>query len=69
MPNFIVNFEGRYYNSLRTHKLIDYSKDEAIRRAKMIGDVHDADSFYIEYMGSGKTVGYWEKRGSRWYKE
>ena len=69
MPDFIVSYEGHYLNSPRTHRFFDYTKDEAIKLAKKRGDENRARSIYIVYMHSGKTVGYWEKKGSRWYKE
>lgn len=68
MPDFLVSFEGQYIYSPSTHRFFDYSKDEAIRLAKRIGDEKKYRTIYITYMHSGKTVGFWEKRGSRWYK-
>lgn len=69
MPNFEASFEGHYYNSRTTHRFFDYTKDEAIKLAKRRADEQGYRSIYLTYMGSGKTVGYWEKKGSRWYKE
>ena len=69
MPNFVASYEDHYYNSSRTHRFFDYSKEEAIRLAKQRADEVGARTLYLAYMESGKTVGYWEKRGSRWYKE
>lgn len=69
MPDFIASYEGHYHNSPSSHRFFDYSKDEVIRMAKEIGDKKNARTLYIAYMHSGKTVGYWEKKGSRWYKE
>lgn len=68
MPNFLVSFERHYTNSHTINRFFDYSKDEAIRLAKKTADEGRYTLIYIEYMGSGKTVGYWEKKGSRWYK-
>lgn len=68
MPNFVARFEGRYYYGNRTVRFFDYSKDQAIRQAKKMADEQGADEIQIEYMGSGKSAGYWEKKGSRWYK-
>jgi len=69
MPDFVASFEGHYYHSSRSIRLFDYTKEEAIRLAKRRADERRARTLYLAYMHSGKTVGYWEKRGSRWYKE
>ena len=69
MPDFVASFEGHYYYSHSTRRLFDYTKDEAIRLAKKTADEKGYRTIYLAYMHSGKTVGYWEKRGSRWYKE
>ena len=69
MPDFIASFEGRYYYGNRTIRFFGYSKEQAIRQAKRMADEQGADEIHIEYKGSGKSVGFWEKRGSRWYKE
>lgn len=69
MPNFLASFEGHYYHSASSHRLFDYTKAEAIKLAKKIADEKRARTIYLAYLESGKTVGYWEKRGSRWYKE
>lgn len=68
MANFEVVFEG-HYNSRTTNRFFDYSKEEAIKLAKRTADEKGYTSIYITYMHSGRTVGYWEKKGSRWYKE
>lgn len=68
MPNFTASFEGRAYNGPRFRRFFDYSKDSAVRLAKEIADKEGATEFIMEYSPSGKTVGYWEKKGSRWYK-
>lgn len=69
MPDFIASFEGHYYHSYTTHRFFDYTKDEVIRMAKELADRKGYRTVYVAYMHSGKTVGYWEKKGSRWYKE
>ncbi len=69
MPDFMVSFEGHYYYSHTNHRFFDYTKEEAIRLAKKTADEKGYRTIYLAYMHSGKTVGYWEKRGSRWYKE
>ena len=68
MPDFLVSFEGHYTNSYTTNRFFDYSKDEVIKLAKKKADEKGYGSIYIVYMGSGKTVGYWEKKGSLWYR-
>ena len=45
-----------------------YTKEQAIRRMKNDADSMKARYFSAEYKGSGKYIGSWEKRGSRWYK-
>lgn len=69
MADFLVSFEGHYIHSRTTIRFFDHSKEEAIKLAKRTADESGYRSIYILYMHSGKTVGYWEKKGSRWYKE
>ena len=52
--------------SIRTY--FGYSKEGVIRQAKHDGDNDRADEISIWYKGSGKHVGFWEKRGTRWMK-
>jgi len=68
MPDFLVSFEGRSAFSRTTHRLYNYTRDQAIEQAKKIGNEKDYRTIYISYMGSSATVGYWVKKGSRWYK-
>jgi len=68
MPNFIASFDGKFYEGPRFRRFFDYSKEVAIRLAKEVAEETGATEIYMEYMPSGKTVGFWEKKGSRWYK-
>lgn len=68
MPNFMVSYEGHYYYSPTNHRFFDYTKDEVIKLAKQRADEKKYRTIYIAYLESGKTVGYWEKKGSRWYR-
>ena len=45
-----------------------YTKEQAIRQMKTDADNMKARYFSAEYKGSGKSVGSWEKQGSRWYR-
>ena len=44
------------------------SKDYAIKSAKEDAMRMDADEFSLYYRQSMKSVGQWERKGSRWYK-
>lgn len=68
MSDFIASFDGRSYQGPRFHRYFGYSKDVAVRLAKQRGDETGATEIMMEYMSSGKIVGFWEKKGSRWYK-
>ena len=68
MADFIVTFEDSYY-AMVPFRFFDYTKEEVITQAKKIANEKGYRSFHLTYMGSGKSVGYWQKRGSRWYKE
>ena len=45
-----------------------YTKDEVIKMAKHIGTQLKADEIWISYTNSYKTIGNFERKGSRWYK-
>ena len=45
-----------------------YSKDEVVMMAKHLGLEMKADEIWISYVPSGKTIGYFERKGSRWYR-
>lgn len=68
MADFIASFDGRTYQGPRFRRFFGYSKDVAVRLAKQIGDETGATEIMMEYMSSGKNVGFWEKKGSRWYR-
>lgn len=68
MPSFNASFLDRT-NTYSFHNYFMYSKELAIRQAKQDADMMHAVEFSMEYRGSGKSVGRWVKKGSRWYKE
>lgn len=45
-----------------------YTKEQAIKKMKEDADSMKARYFSAEYKGSGKSIGSWEKHGSRWYR-
>lgn len=67
MADFKVNLDGRMYHGLRFTRYEGYSKDAVIKRVKADADRMYADEFSIEYK-SGKPVGRWVKKGTRWYR-
>lgn len=67
MADFNVSMEGRLYYGLRFTSYYGYSKDAVIKKVKADADRMYADEFSIEYK-SGKPVGRWTKKGSRWYR-
>ena len=67
MADFKVNLDGRMYHGLRFTRYEGYSKDAVIKKVKDDANRMYADEFSIEYM-SGKPVGRWGKKGSRWYR-
>lgn len=69
MADFEVRFDGWYHRGNTIQTYYGYSKDSVVRIVKRDADKTHADTFDIFYLGSGKTIGRWEKRGSRWYKE
>lgn len=68
MADFTALFGGGTYKGPRVRRFFDYPKDVAVRLAKQIGDEIGATEIMMEYMPSGKIVGFWEKKGSRWYR-
>ena len=69
MADFYVRFDGFFHIGDSIQRYYGYSKDAVVRKVKSDADKSRADTFYIEYLGSGKSVGNWVKKGSRWYKE
>ena len=69
MPDFVASFEDGYYHSFTNMRYFDYTKDEAIRLAKAEADRRRSITLTLYYMHSGKSVGTWVKKGSRWYRE
>ena len=67
MADFIVWMDGSRYKGLYMLQYLMYSKDAVIKKVKADADKADADEFSIEYK-SGKPVGRWTKKGSRWYR-
>lgn len=65
--SFIDYLDGSGTYTFRTYFMM--SKENAIRLAKQDADRLRATEFSIEYKSSGKSVGNWVKKGSRWYKE
>lgn len=69
MADFEVRFDGYFLIGPPIQRYYGYSKDSLIRLVKRDADKNRADTIDVEYLGSGKSVGRWVKRGSRWYKE
>ena len=68
MADFEAYFDGYGLRGTHIHTYYGYSKDTVIRLAKQDGDKNNADEISISYKGSGKHVGFWEKKGTRWMK-
>ena len=67
MADFTVFMDGKRYTGLHMLSYMMYSRDAVIRQVKTDADKAHADEFSIQYK-SGKPVGRWEKKGSRWYR-
>lgn len=68
MANYEAVFESRHGNPRTRNRFFGYTKDEAIKQAKSMADKDGYTSIYMT-TANGNLVGFWEKRGSRWYKE
>lgn len=69
MADYIAHFVGSGFRFGSTKmRYLGYTKDAVIRKAKQDADEGMFSAFYLEYQ-SGKSVGNWVKKGSRWYKE
>lgn len=69
MADFDVWFEGGRYRGLPLMSYYGYSKVGVISKVKLDADKEHADMFSIYYKGSGKSIGCWKKKGTRWYRE
>lgn len=69
MPDFEVWFEGSRYKGLPLMTYYGYSKKNVVEKVKWDANKENADEFHINYKGSGKSVGFWKKKGTRWYRE
>ena len=72
MADFEAYFSGKSVffeeRGKRRMTYLMWSKDHAIRNAKEDAMRMDADEFSLYYRQSMKSVGQWDRKGSRWYK-
>lgn len=68
MADFEVRMDGYRYRGVYIRTYYGYDKNSIIKAVKLDAQDDDADEFHIYYKGSMKSIGSWEKKGSRWYK-
>lgn len=68
MADFEAWFEGRGYEGQRKMRYLMMGKEWALKQAKEDGKRFGAEAFSLSY-ASGRSVGYWARKGTRWYRE